>query len=85
MIRFMGEDSVDVPLWDEHGLMFSNREQFEQGLGLLLSPDLISDIVAWARAWPIESGEPAHDAQAARLVRRIRRELGSNPGLVYCP
>ncbi len=86
VIRFMGEHTVDVPLWDDDGLMFAAPEEFMQGLGPVgLTAGLVADIVTWAREWETQSGEADHDAQAARLVRRLRSELGNGVGVVYQP
>jgi hypothetical protein len=83
MIRFMGEVTVDVPLWDDDGLMFNTPEDLARAFDL--SDDLVAEIVTWAREWQTNSGEPDHDAEAARLVRRIKRELNDEVGLVYQP
>jgi hypothetical protein len=82
-IRFMGEHTVDVPLWSEDGLMFNDSDELVRELGV--SPDLAADIVAWAVAWPSLSGDPAHDAAAARLVRRLNNELAHRFTFVYRP
>jgi hypothetical protein len=83
MVRFMGEHTVDVPLWDERGLMFNTREELVQAWDL--SDDLVSDIVKWAREWQSRAGQPDHDAQAARLVRRINHERKNEVQVVYKP
>lgn len=86
VIRFMGEDSVDVPLWDDDGVMFATPEDLLQAFGPLgLSAGLVADIVTWAREWQTRSGDPEHDAQAARLVRRLRADFGYGVGIVYQP
>ena len=41
--------------------------------------------VAWARAWETDSGLPGHDAEAARLVRLLGRELGEGFQVLYEP
>ncbi len=85
-IRLMGEDSVDGPLWDDDGLMFTTAEELLEAYSLLgLSVELVAALVSWAREWPTRSGEPAHDAEAARLVRQLRVELGHGVGIVYKP
>ena len=83
MIRFMGEHTVYVPLWDDEGLMFNTPDDLVQALDL--SPDLVAEMVAWAREWQTRSGDPDHDAQAARLVRRIKSELDHEVRIVYQP
>ena len=83
MIRFMGEHTVDVPLWDDDGLMFNTPEELTRELDL--SPVLVADVVLWAREWQTHSGAPEHDAEAARLVRRLRRELNDEVKVVYHP
>lgn len=82
-IRLMGEDSVDVPLWDDEGLMFDAPDEVTRELGV--SADLVADLVAWAGEWQARSGEPDHDAAAAVLVRRLDRELDFRYTFVYKP
>lgn len=82
-IRLMGEDSVDVPLWDEEGLMFSNVDELQRELGV--SAELADDLVSWGRAWQTRSGESNHDSEAAILVRRLNRELNYRYQFVYKP
>lgn len=79
----MGEDSVAVPLWSDDGLMFAVPDELVRELGV--SADLASDIVTWAREWQVRSAAPDHDAQAARLVRRLGRELNYRFEFVYKP
>jgi len=81
-IRFMGEHSVDVPLWDENGLMFDTGEELIRELGV--SVDLATEIVAWADQWQARSGEPGHDAAGKALARRLQQEL-SDRYRVICP
>lgn len=86
MIRFMGEDGVDVPLWDDEGLMFSTSDEMLAAFGPLgLSATLLADVVAWARDWQARSSAPDHDAEAARLIRQLRGELGGGFQIVYQP
>jgi len=86
VIRFMGDHTVDVPLWDDEGLMFATPEELLQAWGPLgLSAGLVADMVTWARDWQTRSGEPDQDAQAARVVRRLKGELGHGVGVVYQP
>ena len=82
----MGEHTVEVPLWDDDGLMFGTPEELVRSLGPLgLTAGLVTDIVTWGREWETRSGEPGHDAEAARLVRRLRRELSGGVAIVYQP
>ncbi len=84
VIRFMGEHTVDVPLWDDEGLMFATPEEALEALGPVgLSDGLVSEMVTWAQDWQTRSGKPDHDAEAARLVRRLKGELGHGVGVVY--
>lgn len=83
MIRFMGDHTIDVPLWDDEGLMFETPEDLVQSWDL--SAELVADVVTWAREWQTRAGQPDHDAQAARLVRRMNRELNHEVSVVYKP
>jgi hypothetical protein len=86
VIRFTGEYAVDVPLWDDDGLMYATPSEFAEGLGPIgLSGELVAEVVTWSREWESRSGEPEHDAQAARLIRRLRAELGHGVQIVYQP
>lgn len=86
MIRFMGEDGVDVPLWDDEGLMFGSPDELLEAFGPLgLSAALVSDVVTWARDWQTRSNTPGHDAEAARLIRQLKTELGGGLRIVYQP
>jgi hypothetical protein len=82
-IRFMGEDSVVVPLWGQDGLLVAVPDELVQELRA--STALTADIVAWAHQWQRHSGEPDHDAQAARLVRRLSEELDNRYEIVFEP
>ena len=86
VIRFrMPEDDVDLPLWDDEGLMPWESELLEAGLGL--SADLIADVKAWGVAWNASprANDPAGEgresrrerlaAEAALLVDRMSGEL----------
>ena len=86
VIRFrMPEDDVDLPLWDDEGLMPWESELLEAGLGL--SAALIADLKAWGVAWNASprANDPAGEgresrrerlaAEAALLVDRMRGEL----------
>ncbi|MCM0622814.1 hypothetical protein [Nocardioides bruguierae] len=82
MIRFMSEDGVDVPLWSEDGLIFVDGDELVREWSV--SQELASDIVEWGRA----SQGPATariDAEAARLIRSLRRELDYRFRIVYQP
>ena len=79
----MGDYGVTVPLWSERGLMFSEPEDLTLRLGV--SPALASDLETWANAWQSRSGEPAHDAEAAALVRRLREETQYRYQVLYHP
>jgi hypothetical protein len=82
VVRFMAEDSVDVPLWGEDGLIFSDEHELEREWGV--SPELAAAIVHWGRAsqGPVSA---ELDAEAARLVRLLRRELDHRFAIVYQP
>ena len=79
----MGEHTVDVPLWDEGGLMFNDADELLREFGV--SAELAEDIVAWADAWHSRSGEPDHDAAASTLVRRLNEELSYRYRFVFKP
>jgi hypothetical protein len=81
-IRFMAEDSVDVPLWDEDGLIFVDGEELIGEWGI--SQVLADEVVAWGRA--AQAGEsPELDAEAARLIRCLNKELEHRFHIVYKP
>lgn len=82
VVRFMAEDSVDVPLWGEDGLIFSDEHELVREWAL--SRELVAAIVRWGREaqGPIT---PQLDAEAARLVRLLRRELDHRFTIVYQP
>ena len=82
LIRFMSEDTVDVPLWGEGGLIFVDGDELVREWGV--SQELADDIVAWGRAsqGPVT---PELDAEAARLVRQLRQELEYRFRIVYQP
>jgi len=73
VIRFMGEDDVEVPLWGEDGLMFVERAELVRDLGV--SPELADDIAAWAARWQGGVVDRELDQEAAQLVRRLSHEL----------
>lgn len=80
-IRLMGEHSVPIPLWDQEGLMFGDREEL---LGELpVTPDLARDLEAWGLRWQDEAGLTALDADALLLVERLTGELGHRWRFVY--
>ena len=80
-IRFMGEHSVEVPLWDDDGFMFDSGEEMirEFGVGI----DLAAEVVAWADQWQTRSGQPDHDAAGEALSRRLQQELANRYTIVY--
>ncbi len=81
LIRLMGEHEVDVPLWGEGGLIFSDGDELAREWGV--SAALVADIVAWGIAWQTSSGQPDHDAEGVRLVRRLDYELNHRFRIVY--
>lgn len=82
VIRLMSDDSVDVPLWDEEGLIFSDRDGLVREWGV--SAGLADDIVAWAGE--SQRGRSRRlDAEAAALVRRLDAETGRRFTFVYRP
>jgi hypothetical protein len=83
VIRLMGEETVDIPLWDEHGLLFDEPEEVVRELGV--SQDLAADLKAWGVAWQTRVDQATHDAEAARLVRRLGEEVGHRYEFLYHP
>ncbi len=83
VIRLMGDHTVVVPLWSEDGLMFSEPEELVDAFGV--SAELARDLAEWASAWHTRAGRPEHDAEAARLVRRLGSELDHRYTVVYKP
>lgn len=83
VIRLMGEHTVKVPLWGADGLMFDDPEEVVRELGV--SRELAAALEAWAAAWQTEMNQASHDAEAARLVRRLRQEVGGRYRFVYDP
>jgi hypothetical protein len=78
----MAEDTVDVPLWGEDGLIFVNGEELIREWGI--SEALADDLVAWSRA--SQAGDsPELDAEAARLIRSLNNELEHRFQIVYKP
>lgn len=58
-IRLMGEDSVDVPLWDDDGLMFTTAEELLEAYSLLgLSVELVDGARRNSPVMLIESPHP---------------------------
>lgn len=82
LIRFMSEDTVDVPLWSEDGLIFVDGDELVREWGV--SQELASDIVEWGRASQ-GPATPKLDADAAHLIRRLQRELDYRFPIVYQP
>ena len=74
---------MEVPLWGERGLLFASPESMISGLGV--SRELAQDLVAWANDWQTLSGQPAHDAAAAALIRRLREETQRRYQFAYHP
>lgn len=81
-IRFMSEESVDVPLWGEGGLMFADGEELVREWGV--SQRLADDVVRWGRA---SQGLPSPElhAEAARLVQALDEHTGHRFRFVYRP
>ncbi len=82
-IRFMGEHTVEVPLWCDEGLLFDDREELESHFGV--SEGLASDIVAWAAAWDAGDNGAELDQEAASVVRRFNHELEYRYVFVHKP
>lgn len=82
LIRFMSEDSVDVPLWGPDGLIFVDGEELGREWGI--SHELVADVVRWGRA---SQGMPSAelDAEAARLVRALAQETDHRFRILYQP
>lgn len=80
-IRLMGEHTVSIPLWDEQGLMFGDREQLLSELSV--TPALARDLETWGLRWQEEAGLAALDADALLLVERLTAELGHLWRFVY--
>ena len=80
-IRFMGEHSVDVPLWDDNGLIFDTGEEMIREFGV--SIHLAAEIVTWTDQWQTRSSEPEHDAAGEALARRLQQELADRYTIVY--
>jgi len=51
----------------------------------LVSRELTEDLMVWAADWLTRSGEPAHDADAAALIRRLREETQRRYQFAYQP
>lgn len=95
IIRFMPEDTVSVPLWDDSGLLPHEPEWLHRALGL--SPGLVADLAAWGDDWNAPNrGERFSDAEhlaraqrlnaeAQVLVERLRAELPEGYTVVYLP
>jgi hypothetical protein len=76
VIRFrMPEDDVDLPLWDDDGLLPWETEILQAGLGV--SRELIGDIKTWGVTWNAQptAGRDRLVAEAGVLVERMRSEL----------
>ena len=81
VIRFrMPEPEVDLPLWDDGGLLPEEPELLEAGLGV--TADLVEELTSWGAAWNArhrvsdsEAQEERLRDQAASLVEKVRRQL----------
>jgi len=82
LIRFMSEDTVDIPLWSEDGLIFIDEHELVRGWGV--TEELAADIAQWGRASQ-GPATPELDAGAARLIRRLQQELDHRFRIVYQP
>ena len=60
-------------LMSADGKLFNDVEELTREWDV--SAVMAADIVAWAVAWQKQSSHADHDAEAARLVRRLNREL----------
>ena len=81
-IRFMAEEGVVVPLWGDDGLIFGDGEELIREWGI--SEALADALVAWGQA--SQAGDSAElDAEAARLIRALNKELGYRFPIVYKP
>ena len=67
----------------ENGLIFNDGEELMREWHV--SAALVADIVAWGTAWQKYSGQTDHDAEAARLIRRLNVELDHRFQIVYQP
>lgn len=89
-IRFMPDDTVAVPLWDDEGLLPEDPLWLNTVLGLSL--ELVADIVGWSEDWNASGAggqrfanrqhqeqQRRLDAEARALVERIRSQ--PSPGL----
>jgi hypothetical protein len=79
----MGDYGVTVPLWGEGGLLFGEPADVVRALGI--TPEPAADLAAWGNEWESRSGQPEHDAEAAALVRRLKRETEYRYQVVYHP
>jgi hypothetical protein len=81
-VRLMAEDTVDVPLWYEHGLLFNSVDDLVREWNV--NPELASELVRWARA---SQGPPTEklDAEAARLIRALAERTDYRFRIVYHP
>ena len=85
-IRFMPDDTVTVPLWDDEGLLPEDPDWLHRALGL--SAQLAAEIAAWGDEWNAAGAggkrfsrkehrerQVRLRAQAESLVDRIRAEV----------
>ena len=96
VIRFMWDYTVQVPLWDEEGLLPEEPTWLRGELGL--SDELIETLTRWGNDMtgadatlpdgPPERHREAYDEldrRARVLVERLRREVGARYEVVYVP
>lgn len=82
LIRFMAEESADVPLWGPTGLIFVDGEELAREWGV--NRELVADIVQWGRdsLGPVTADL---DAEAARMVRSLAEQTNYRFRIVYHP
>lgn len=83
LIRFMAEESVDVPLWGPDGLIFNEAEDLVSEWGL--SRELADEVVQWGRTSSGGLQSPELDAEAARLIRALAEQTHYRFRIVYQP
>ncbi|MDN4173125.1 hypothetical protein QWY28_09245 [Nocardioides sp. SOB77] len=91
-LRFFWDYGVQVPLWDDHGLLDDDPAWLREALGL--GDALVADLAAWGErmghldAHPEMRTEEAYaglDRQARALVERLRAELDARFTVTYEP
>lgn len=95
VIRFIPEDTVGVPLWDDSGLLPHEPAWLNRALGL--SPELVAALAAWGDDWNASiygqqftaeehrARSQRLDAEAQVLIERLRAELPEGYKVVYRP